>query len=285
MAVKRGFNHIAAQIGVFALLMVLAIKQVSAEVQVPNEFSSGTPAKASEVNENFAALVEDIQAIAEPEKKYSIISSETLDSGLVRTKLYAYELGSYSGRSRFDTSNENIFLSEGDEDLENALGKFQSEWSYIADYSGASASPVAAVTMPILCPDGTVMQRSSDDSETAYNLTFRNNRGGFAFSNKGSTDAGIYFGCSSFVGDDGVTYALAEYYYLVGKGAGIYSCVEKAVWHGAFFGAPNSFWDKVYVPERTVYPNAVSGVFDRTNNGVWGTYYLEIDAPPGCLNI
>ena len=38
MAVKRGFNPIAAQIGVSALLMVLAIKQVSAEVQVPNEF-------------------------------------------------------------------------------------------------------------------------------------------------------------------------------------------------------------------------------------------------------
>lgn len=285
MAVKGVFKVLAAQIGICVLLMVFGINHLFADIKVPNEFSSGSPAKASEVNENFAALVEDIQAITEPEKNYSIISSETLDSGLVRTKLYAYELGSYSGRTRFDTSNENIFLSEGDEDLENALGKFQSEWSYIADYSGAPASPVAAVTMPILCPDGTVMQRYSYDSETAYNLTFRNNRGGFAFSNKGSTDAGIYVGCSSFVGDNGVTYALAEYYYLVGKGAGIYSCVEKAVWHGAFFGAPNSFWDKVYVPERTVYPNAVSGVFDRTNNGVWGTYYLEIDAPAGCLDL
>ena len=284
MALKRGFNPIAAQTGIFALLMVLGINHVSAEIKVPNEFSSGTPARASEVNENFAALVEDIQAITEPEKKYSIISSETLDSGLVRTKLYAYELSSYSGRERYDTSNASIFLSEGDEDFENALGKFQGEWSYIADMSGGPSSSVAAVTMPILCPDGTVMQRDSYDSGISYNLTFRNNRGGFAFSNKGSTDAGVYVGCSSFVGDNGVTYTPLEYYYLVGKGAGIYSCVEKAVYHGAFFGVP-SFWDKAYALERGVYPNTVSGIFDRTKNGIWGTYYLEIDAPTDCLNL
>ena len=95
MAVKRAFNVLAAQIGICVVLTVFGINHLFADIKVPNEFSSGSPAKASEVNENFAALVEDIQAITEPEKKYSIISSETLDSGLVRTKLYAFETISY----------------------------------------------------------------------------------------------------------------------------------------------------------------------------------------------
>ena len=284
MAVTNKLGSKLSFRGIWLFISVFALNPAAAEIEVPNEFSSGSPAKASEVNENFAALVEDIQAITEPEKSYSIVSSETLDSGLVRTKLYSYELSSFSGRTRLDSSNAALFLGEGDEHIENVLGQFLSEWSYIADYSAAPSSSDEAVTMPIRCQDGSAMARSGYDSKTAYNLTFRNKRGGFAFSNKGSTEAGIYVGCSSFVGDNGVTYELGEYYYLVGKGVGVYSCVEKAVWHGAFFTGPNSFWDKVYAPERGVYPNAVVGVFDPTNNGVWGTYYLEIDAPADCLD-
>ena len=67
MAMKEVLKVLAAQIGICVLLMVFGINYLFADIKVPNEFSSGTPATASEVNENFAALVEDIQGFTEPE--------------------------------------------------------------------------------------------------------------------------------------------------------------------------------------------------------------------------
>ena len=73
-----------------AFLSVLAMGATS----VPNTFKTGEPAKAAEVNENFSTLSSaidsnaiDISALSRPGSGYSILSSETLDSGLVRTKL------------------------------------------------------------------------------------------------------------------------------------------------------------------------------------------------------
>ena len=283
MAVKRGFNPIAAQIGVSALLMVLAIKQVSAEVQVPNEFSSGTPAKASEVNENFAALVEDIQGFTEPEKNYSIISSEILDSGLIRTQLYAYELSDYSMTARLDEADDDVYIADGVEYVVSALGTFRGQYSYLGDYGQPNPLTISHSPPGVSCPAGGTLQRQPND--IVYNVSIRNEKGGFVFSSRGTDDAGIYVGCDAVTLEDGSTYELSEYYFLEGSGSGIYSCVSKVAWHGAFGGGDGKGWSKAYAPARTIYPNIVAGIFDRATNSKWGTYYLVIDAPADCLNI
>ena len=263
-------------------LAMLNGSSLAEEQEIPYTFEEGQPGKASEVNENFTALNSRISAITSPEDSYSVISSEPLDNGLVRTKLYAYEVSNYSSRNRVDTTNTSLFFNDGDEYVVNALGKFHGEWSYIADYS--KTNPEELSTSPIACFDGEAMVEQ--DYDIAYSLIWRSEQGAFAFSNRGTENAGIYL-CpeSEITSDAGKTYSLSEYYYLEGKGVGIYSCVEKAVWHGAFFNLPETFWEKLYVPERSIYPNSVTGVFDRSNNGSWGTYYLEIDAPAGCLNL
>ena len=49
-----------------ALLVSAAIilsLSVQAELTIPNTFTAGTPAKAAEVNENFAAIVEAANAV------------------------------------------------------------------------------------------------------------------------------------------------------------------------------------------------------------------------------
>lgn len=214
----------------------------------------------------------DGQGVSNPQKEYSIISSEILESGLVRTKLYAYELSDYSMTARFDESNPQYYIANGLESVVNALGTFRGQYSYLADYSTTYSDSNAASSPPISCPDGTALQRQSFD--VVYNVSYRNESGGFVFSNRGTSNAGIYEGgCAS------------EYYYLEGKGSGEYSCVSRAAWYGALGGGDGQGWDKVYSPDRGSYPNIVVGVFDRKTNGAWGTYYLEIDAPADCLNL
>jgi hypothetical protein len=269
------------QVVTFSIMGMLGANQISAETKVPNQFTSGTPAKASEVNENFSDLNSKIEAISKPESSYSVLSTETLDSGLVRTTLYAYELSDYSGYNRQDTFNPNLYLGEGTEHIINALGTFRGEWSYISDDTKTVTINNLSETSPIACPDGSAMIRS--DSDARYSVTWRNVRGAFVFSNIGTMNAGIY-GCttSNFTADNGTTYDFFEYYYLEGKGAGIYSCVERAAWHGAYMQDASSSWDKVYSGSGR---QVVTGVFDRKNNGIWGTYYLEIDAPADCLQL
>ena len=50
-------------------------------------------------------------------------------------------------------------------------------------------------------------------------------------------------------------------------------------------GADKPGWSLAYAPSRLEYPNMFAGIFDRSSNGLWGTYYLEIDAPADCLNL
>ena len=269
----------------FLFFFIVGLTAPFLRSEVPNTFVAGQPAKASEVNENFSTLNTKVEALSSPGKSYSVLSTETLDSGLVRTKLYAYELSDYSGYTRYDSSNSNLYLGEGTEYIVNALGEFRGEWSYIGDFTQTFSDPNDADTSPIACQDGSAMTRY--DGDVVYSLTWRNERGAFAFSNRGTVNAGIYLpnnGCKNFTDDSGVAREIGEYYYLEGKGVGIYSCVERAAWYGAYL-TQGSFWEKIYARGPSTYPYGVTGVFDRSNNGVWGTYYLEIDAPADCLKL
>ena len=213
-----------------------------------------------------------IKSVTNPHSAYSIISSVILDSGLVRTKLYAYELQDYSSTGRIDESNPNRYIFDGVESLVNALGTFKGQYAYLADYGTTYSDAEVASSPPISCSDGSALQRQPSD--IIYNVSFRNESGAFAFSNRGTFNAGIYSGCE-----------VAEYYYLEGKGAGVYSCVSRAAFYGSFGGGGGQGWSKAYVPDQSSYPNIVVGTFNRETNGLWGTYYLEIDAPADCLNI
>ena len=169
MAVKQMFGSKVVRIGVCLIIAVFGANLLSAETKVPNEFTSGTPAKASEVNENFSDLSSKIEAISKPESSFLVLSTETLDSGLVRTTLYAYELSDYSGYNRQDTFNPNLYLGEGTEHIINALGTFRGEWSYIYDYTKTVTINNLSDTSPIACPDGSAMSRS--DSDARYSVT------------------------------------------------------------------------------------------------------------------
>ena len=208
MAVKRAFNVLAAQIGICVVLTVFGINHLFADIKVPNEFSSGSPAKASEVNENFAALVEDIQAITEPEKKYSIISSETLDSGLVRTKLYAFETISYQILYRYEDKSGIGGTLELHRDLTgegvNALGKFdfnghslQRAVAYSPGQFGSSADDIPYA--PVTCPDGSQIPRHPNPYVSTR--VFRNATGAFVLSSHDSTSSGLFVGCSELAKD------------------------------------------------------------------------------------
>ena len=74
------------------------------------------------------------------------------------------------------------------------------------------------------------------------------------------------------------------YFYADGKGLGIYKCITRVAYYGALGGGLGKGFPKIYVPTETL-PYSNTGVFDRTTNGLWGTYYLEIDAPADCLNL
>tara|TARA_B110000977_G_scaffold108508_1_gene141193 strand:+ start:1276 stop:2124 length:849 start_codon:yes stop_codon:yes gene_type:complete len=261
-------------------IILIPLKGIGA-TNVPHTFSTGAPAKASEVNENFSDLNSKIEALSNPGNSYSVVSTETLASGLIRTKIYAYEVGEYSAMRHVYTE-ANLFLSDGTEYVVNALGKFHVEYKFFADYGATYSDDNDSDFSPIACQDGSAMMRIDED--IFYNAYWRNEgKGTFVFSNRGTVNAGVYGGCNNFITDDGVTRQFGEYYYLEGKGVGIYSCVDRVAFYGAFFTPPTSYWDKVFVPASGI--NVTTGVFDRTTNGNWGTYYLEIDAPVGCLDI
>jgi hypothetical protein len=262
-----------------------------ATTQVPNEFSSGSPAKASEVNENFAALVEDIQAITEPEMKYSIISSETLDSGLVRTKLYAFEEFTYEQLLRYDDKSgadvkiELIRNSTGKG--VNALGRFEFSGytlrKLFTDYSpgewGSSTEDIPYA--PVTCPDGSQMSRHPN----VYFRTriFRHATGGFVLSSHDSESSGVFVGCSDFAAESELS--SITYFYLEGRGTGIYSCITRIAYHGSanHGGFPSSAIAPASIDIQV--PFGTVATYDRKSNATWGAPVLEIDAPAECLQL
>ena len=242
---------------------------LSSSTALAGDTTTITSGQASAITTN----TDKVEAITNPHRDYSIISSENLDSGLVRTKLYFYELQDFSTTARRDEDNSGLYIYNGHESVVNALGTFRGHYSFRADYGTTYSDPRGPNSPPISCPDGTALQRQPYD--VVYDASFRNESGGFVFSNRGTVNAGIYSGCD-----------VAEYYYLEGKGSGVYSCVSRAAYYGAFGGGGGEGWSKAYAPDSGEdLPYIVVGTFDRESNAGWGTYYLEIDAPADCLNL
>ncbi len=293
MAVKRAFNARGAQISIWFLLTVFGVNQLFAEIKVPNEFASGTPAKASEVNENFAALVEDIQAIVEPERKYSIISSETLESGLVRTKLYAFEELTYEILFRYDDKLATDGTLDLTSDLKgegvNALGKLEFSGysrnklltSYTLGQLGSSTEDIPHA--PVTCPDGSQIPRHPN----VYFSTriFRHATGGFVLSSHDSISTGIFSGCSELAAERNQSTVM--YYYLEGRGTGIYSCVSRVAYHGSFYGDGAQQYAQAPTVASPPVPFGLVATIDNKSNSAWGwgAAVLEIDAPADCLNL
>jgi hypothetical protein len=286
MAVKALLMCKRGQIGILLVVAAFVSTQLTAETKVPNEFTSGTPAKASEVNENFAALVEDIQAITEPEKKYSIISSETLESGLVRTKLYAFEEFTYEQYVRFDdktltgTFELDVFWDSTGKGV-NALGRLEfsgyDQKKLLTSYSpgqwGSSTEDI--LYAPVTCPDGSQMSRHRNVHFRTR--IFRHATGGFVLSSHDSISSGMFEGCSEFDGD---------YFYLEGRGTGIYSCVTRIAYHGST--GSGEYPSTARAPAGTfsiLVPYGTVTTHDRRSNGTWGAAVLEIDAPADCLQL
>lgn len=288
MAVKGVSKVLAAQIGICLLLMVFGVNHLFADINVPNEFSSGSPAKASEVNENFAALVEDLQAIMEPEKKYSIISSETLDSGLVRTKLYIFEKVTYEILYRYEDKRSIDESIELHRDLKgegvNALGRFEFSGyslqkllaSYVPGQGGSSADDI--LYAPVTCPDGSQIPRHPNPYFSTRVL--RNATGGFVLSSHDSTSTGIFYGCSESAADG--EQPPVTYWHLEGRGTGIYSCVSRVAYYGEAGGV-----DFAIAPASTSLgvPFGMVATSAREGNDAWGVPILEIDAPADCLQL
>jgi hypothetical protein len=297
MAVKQMFGSKVVRIGICLMITVFGANLLSAETKVPNEFTSGTPAKASEVNENFSDLNSKIEAISKPESSYSVLSTETLDSGLVRTKLYAFEEGSIAESLTWegDPSNEDLVgRRDNSGSVVNALGRFQTEGRYRTEffnlYSEADSIFDDVQYASVNCPDGSQILRAYP--VIYYTRTFQNSAGGFVLSSHDNVSTGTFDGCVAVAQERGEPEgASIRYVHLEGRGSGIYSCVSRAAYYGSTNGGDGKGFQFVRSPplDRTrpypLKPSAYVGTFDRSSNGKWGTYYLEIDAPAGCITL
>ena len=285
MAINQMFRLKVARIGIGLMITVFGANQLAAETKVPNEFTSGTPAKASEVNENFSDLSSKIEAISKPESSYSVLSTETLDSGLVRTKLYAYEQHSSSRQVIFHDTDSGLSLAAVEVRqmgvVINALGKFQQDIYYRDNFNRAYSNPVGPSFAHVTCPDGSPIERALTD--VVFNYSFVNLAGSFVLSSRGSANSGVFRGCIDELG------VVKEYYYLEGRGNGVYSCVSRVAFYGSGSGgftsdtAPSQSWRNDN--GMGFAPYVIVDFFDRTSNGKWGTFYLEIDAPAGCITL
>ncbi|MDC3409678.1 hypothetical protein OAY23_01980, partial [bacterium] len=120
-------------------------------------------------------------------------------------------------------------------------------------------------------------------TDVVFNYSFVNLAGSFVLSSLGGANSGVFRGCVDELGVG------KEYYYLEGRGNGVYSCVSRVAFYGSDSGgftsdtAPSQSWR--FQNGRGYAPYVTVNFFDRTSNGKWGTYYLEIDAPAGCITL
>ena len=297
MAINQMFRSKVARIGIGLMITVFGANQLAAETKVPNEFTSGTPAKASEVNENFSDLNSKIEAISKPESSYSVLSTETLDSGLVRTKLYAFEeitIAEFSTWEGDPSTEDLVGRRENSGSVVNALGRFQTEGRYRTEffnlYSEADSIFDDVQYASVNCPDGSQILRAY--RVMYYTRTFQNSAGGFVLSSHDNASTGTFDGCNAEAKERGEPEgASIRHVHLEGRGSGIYSCVSRVAYYGSTSGGDGKGFQGVQSPPRDdtrpyqFKPKAFVYTFDRSSNGKWGTYYLEIDAPAGCITL
>ena len=283
-----GLNSFCKECGFrtsLALVLVSSFSSAVGEISVPNKFVDGQPAVADDVNENFNELAEAITAINQPQDAYTVLSQEELESGLVRTTLYAYEQNDFFNqqyfvdpRSTLD-DEDYVYVAEGRGTTINALGRFADSFRYVMTPNEDTRAGVSEVA-PTLCPDGSTIDRWTGDT-IRYSYSLVGQGGTLAFSNYSSSEGGVFLGCRAYAQTFNSDWI--EYYYLEGAGTGKFQCVERAAYFGAFNGGGQSAWDKLYVQSPTTYPRISTGSYNGESNGEWGTYFIEIDAPSDCL--
>ena len=99
-----------------------------------------------------------------------------------------------------------------------------------------------------------------------------------------SISSGMFEGCSEFAAES--DRSSITYFYLEGRGTGIYSCVTRIAYHGNIYheGYPS----KAIAPAARIssqVPYGTVSTYDRKSNATWGAAILEIDAPADCLQL
>lgn len=250
------------------LLAFLLLLPSLAFGQELHTFENGRVADAEKINENFSHLSNLIAGIGDSGR---FLEQRTLPDGDVFTKLYMYESGHYSGFS-INRRPDGAFESWGEEFMTNALGTFVGNYIYV--YPPSEEIPAPTNTdLPASCPDG---EAPVFDFQASYSLSYRNQTGAIHLDTTIGDMSGIYF-CPSY--DCGVDCpnTFNHYYIMEGEGLGGYECIKKVVSYGLLGGGNARGFKKIRGQ------NAVTGYFDPDSNGLFGTYYLEIIAPPGCI--
>lgn len=238
--------------------------------QVPHTFNNGEVADANKINENFSQLSALVLGTGDSSR---FLEQRTLPDGNVFTKLYFYESGHYSGVT-INRRPDGAYESWGDESLTNALGTFVGKYTYV--YPPAEEIPPPTNTdLPATCPGG---EAPEFDFQASYAASYRNQTGAIHFDTTIGDMSGIYLCPSYDCGSDCPTGDGPRPYYIwEGEGLGGYECIESVVLHGLLGGGNARGFKKIRGPY------AETGYFNPESNGLFGTYYLEIVAPAGCI--
>ena len=255
-----------------AVLLILFPALVSA--QQLDTFANGEVADANAVNANFKNIDDRLKAIEDGEtNEPGYLEQQVLPNGDVFTKLYLYETASFSGFSIDRQPDGGAFEDWGQEQSTNALGSFHGAYFYKYPPADAIASPTGDTPTGAVCPGG---EAPEFWYQAEYEYSIRQASGALQFSTTSGDISGIYQ-CLSFDCGADCPNNFNEYYILQGQDVGDYSCVKSAVMYG-LSGAANARGISKIRGE-----NLITGVFDPDSNGPFGTYYLEITAPSGCL--
>jgi hypothetical protein len=243
-------------------------------------FENGSVADAGDVNHNFELLQRGLNEIVSPAAGYDYIEQVAVDGNpnLIKTKLWFYEVSSYSGFQSGDFETEN-YRSWGTEAVINALGSFSASYQFVFP-SITGEALVNTEAPPFECPDGTSPQwfYNADHGYALRNLAgviFLGSNG--LQGEQAGTRSSIYKCAAGSFEDE--AYADLTYFVLEGRGIGSFACIQSAMSYGAFGGGLGRGFDKVKIRGAEFE----AGVFKPDSNGLPGSYVLEIIAPSGCI--